>query len=82
MNVIRVFGVGVAVFTYFMLIIIVNVRKTTESKMSILLRIFTNYAQIVTTTVSFSSNNPKFLTNALVPVRNVGDSSTAFMSFD
>jgi len=82
LNAIRVSGVGLAVFLYFMMIIIVNVKKTSESTISILLRILTNYAQIVTTTISFSTKYPDTLTDALVPARNVGDSSSAFMSFD
>ena len=82
MNAIRVFGIGIAVLVFFMLIIIVNVRKTSESTISILLRILTNYAQLVTTTISFSTNYPETLTESLVPAQNVGDSSSAFMSFD
>ncbi|CAI2375458.1 unnamed protein product [Moneuplotes crassus] len=82
MNAIRVFGAVIGVFIFFMIIIFVNVRKTSESQISILLRILTNYAQIITTTISFSSNHPDLLTDALVPVKSVGDSSTAFMSFD
>ena len=35
--------VGIAVFIFFMIIIVVNVKKTSESSMSILLRIMTNY---------------------------------------
>lgn len=65
-----------------MMIIIVNTKKTSESTVSILLRILTNYAQIITTTMSFSSNQPSVLKDLLVPVKNIGDSSTAFMSFD
>jgi len=60
----------------------VNVRKTTESDVSILLRILTNYAQLVTTTISFSTKYPESFTDFLIPARNVGDSSSAFLSFD
>ena len=82
MNAIRVIGVGLLVFLFFMMIIIVNVRKTSESTISILLRILTNYAQLITTTMSFTTQYPDALTDALVPAENVGDSSSAFMSFD
>ena len=82
LNAIRVFGVGFIVFIYFMVIIVVNVRKTTESDVSILLRILTNYAQLVTTTISFSTKYPESFTDFLIPARNVGDSSSAFLSFD
>ena len=82
LNAMRVLGVGVIVFLYFMVIIIVNVRKTTESDVSILLRILTNYAQLVTTTMSFSTKYPESFTDFLLPVQNMGDSSSAFLSFD
>ena len=82
MNAIRVFGVVIVVFVFIMMIIVVNVRKTSESQVSILLRILTNYTQLITSTISFSSSHPDLLSDALVPVKSVGDSSTAFMSFD
>jgi len=65
-----------------MLIIFVNVRKTSENEVSILLRILTNYAQIITTTVSFSTKFPSGFTDILLPAENIGDSSSAFLSFD
>ena len=73
---------GIAVFVYFMMLIIVNARKTTESDLSVLLRILTNYAQLITATMSFSANYPGSLTDFLIPVEIVGDSSEVFMSFD
>jgi len=82
MNAIRVIGAAFAVFLYFMMIIIVNVRKTSESEFSILLRILTNYAQLLTSAMSFSSNFPNAIGDALLPVNSIGDSSEAFMSFD
>jgi len=81
-NALRVFGAGWAVFLYFMMIIVVNVRKTSESQFSVLLRILTNYAQLITTTVSFSTKYPDSFTDILVPVSSIGDSSDVFMSFD
>jgi hypothetical protein len=65
-----------------MIIIIVNVRKTSESSVSILLRILTNYAQIITETISFGSNQPDIISNISIPIDSIGDSSKAFMSFD
>ena len=82
MNALRVFGAAFAVFLYFMMIIVVNVRKTSESQFSVLLRILTNYAQLITTTVSFSTKYPDSFTDVLVPISSIGDSSEVFMSFD
>ena len=81
-NAIRVFVVMLAIFVYFMMIIGINVRKTEESEMSVLFRILTNYAQLITSTLSFSSQYPRFLTDLLLPIKNVGNSSEAFLSFD
>ena len=65
-----------------MIIIVINVRKTEENEISVLFRILTNYAQLITTTISFSTQYPVVLTDLLLPVKNVGDSSDAFLSFD
>ena len=65
-----------------MVIIIVNVRKTIESEVSVLLRILTNYIQIITTTISFSTNYPDSVSSFLAPAKSARKSSEAFMSFD
>ena len=67
---------------FFMVIIVVNVRKTTESQVSILLRILTNYLQLITLTMSFSVSYPDSLIDIFVPVNSIGDSSDTFLSFD
>ncbi|CAI2373860.1 unnamed protein product [Moneuplotes crassus] len=82
LNAIRVIFVGFAVFAYFMVLIIVNVRKTSESEISILLRILTNYVQIISLSLSFSTKYPSSLSDILVPAETVGSSSEAFLSFD
>ena len=65
-----------------MVIIVVNVRKTSESEVSVLLRILTNYLQIISTTMSFSTSYPDTLTDSLVPAQRIGESSESFLSFD
>ena len=82
LNTIRVVGVGLLVFIFFMGIIVINVRKTKESEVSVLFRIMTNYLQLLTTSMSFSSNFPRSLTNIFVPVQRVGGASDTFLSFD
>jgi hypothetical protein len=81
-NTIRVVGVGLVVFVFFMIIIVINVRKTKESEISVLFRIMTNYLQIVTTSMSYTSDFPDTLTSILVPAQKVGGSSETFLSFD
>ena len=82
LNAIRVTGIGLIVFMFFMLIIIINVRKKKESEISTLLRILTNYLQILTTSLSFSVSYPDELLEVFYPVDRVGSSSDTFLSFD
>ena len=65
-----------------MVLIIVNVRKTRESEVSVLLRILTNYLQLVTTSMAFSAKYPSSLTEVFYPVQRMGGSSETFLSFD
>ena len=65
-----------------MVIIVINVRKTQENEVSVLFRILTNYAQLITSTLSFSTQYPTSLTEVLLPIKNIGDSSETFLSFD
>ena len=81
-NGIRVIGLLLFVFTFLMILILINIRKTKESEISILLRIITNYLQILTASMSFNMQYPSELINALSPVSQVGSSSQAFLSFD
>ena len=82
MNAIRVFGLMLIVFSFFMFIIILNVRKTEESRFSVLFRIMTNYLQLVTTSMSMSLSYPPTLTSLSSPITKLGGSSDTFLSFD
>jgi hypothetical protein len=82
MNTIRVLGIGLLVFIFFMVIIIINVRKTKESEVSVLFRIMTNYLQLLSTSMSFSSSFPESLTDIFTPIQRVGGASDTFLSFD
>ena len=81
-NAIRVIGVGVIVFVFFMLMIIINIRKKQESEVSTLMRILTNYLQLIASTLSFSIDYPETFTDIFYPVNRVGSSSETFLSFD
>ena len=56
--------------------------KSEESAVSTLLRIMTNYIQVVTLSLSFSLNYPKYYLDSMLPVRQIGDSTETFLSFD
>ena len=65
-----------------MLLIIINVKKTKESEVSVLFRIMTNYLQLLTTSMSFSTSYPGALSDIFYPAQRVGGSSDTFLSFD
>ncbi|CAI2379095.1 unnamed protein product [Moneuplotes crassus] len=82
LNSLRVFALILLVFVFFMILIITNIRKTSESQLSILMRIMTSYLQIITTSMSMTTKYPSSLADIFVPINRIGDSSQAFVSFD
>ena len=81
-NTIRVFGLWLLVFLFILFTIVLNIRKTSESQLSILLRILTNYMQLISTSMSFTISYPTTITNMFSVFSNIGSSSTTFLSFD
>ena len=81
MNALRVIGVLLLAFIFLMLLIAINIRKTKESQTSILLRIFTNYLQLIAAAMSFNLRFPDSITNIFLPVNKISSSDT-FLSFD
>ena len=81
-NAVRVTGVAIIVFMFFMLLIIINIRKNKESELSTLLRILTNYLQLLSTSLSSNIQYPDSLTSLISPAGRVGSSSDTFLSFD
>ena len=82
LNAIQVVLGGLLVFAFFMLLIIINVRKTEESELSVLFRILTNYLQLTTVSMSINSSYPGVLNGILIPFQRFGGSSEVFLSFD
>jgi hypothetical protein len=56
--------------------------KTKESELSVLLRIMTNYLQLITTSMSLTTNYPSLILDIFGPAQRIGGSSEAFLSFD
>ena len=71
-----------AAFAFLLVLVIIMIRKKHENQTSILLRIFTNYLQLVTASLSFSLNFPDTITDSFGPVDTVGSASDTFLSFD
>ena len=82
MNALRIAGLVALVGSYFIVMIVIGIRKKRESQQSILLRILTNYLQLLTTALSFNLKFPTTLTQIFYPVERIGSSSEAFLSFD
>ena len=78
----RFFGLAILVFSFMMVLIAINVRKRKESEMSVLIRIMTNYLQLMVTIMSFTPVFPNTLFHALAPIKRLGDASETFLSFD
>ena len=81
LNFIRVISLSLLVFAFISWIILINIRKTKESKMSVLFRILTNYLQIISSLLSFDIKYPTTISNLFVPLNMIG-SSEVFLSFD
>ena len=73
---------GTIIFILFMLIIVINVRKKRESEISTLLRIFTNYLQLLTTSLSFNINYPDIFSDIFHYASKIGLSTESMLSFD
>ncbi|CAI2370495.1 unnamed protein product [Moneuplotes crassus] len=82
LNAIRVVGAALLVFAFLCFMIIINIRKTKESNLSVLFRILTNYIQIVSTSISLTANYPSSVTSFFSIVDEIGSSSETFLSFD
>ena len=65
-----------------MIIIVINVRKTEESQLSVLLRLLTNYLQLISTSLTMNSSYPETFANIFIPAKRIGSSSESFLSFD
>lgn len=82
LNAIRVIGVGLLVFLFLMGLIILNIRKRKDSPVSVLSRIFTNYLQLIATSLTFELQFPEALIDVLGPINALGSSNQSFLSFD
>ena len=75
-------GLMILMIIFLVILILVNLSKTEESEKSVLMRIMTNYLQVITTFLSFNINFPNVLGQIFAPVDKLGSTSTPFISFD
>ena len=69
-------------FAYLLVLIIFTIRKKKENETSVLLRIMTNYLQLVSAAYSFNLKFPDGFSEIFGSIEIVGASSDAFLSFD
>lgn len=72
----------ILVLSFLTLLIVMNIRKNKESQTSTLMRILTNYLQVISTALAYDANYPNEITSMFVPGDIIGSSSEAFVSID
>jgi hypothetical protein len=60
----------------------VNLQKREDSNISVLMRIMTNYMQILAAALSFNLHFPEYMTEAFSGAKRLGGSSEVLLSFD
>ncbi len=81
-NALRISVLLVIIIAFFIGVIYFNMRTKKDSPQSILMRILTNYVQIVTAAASFNLTFPKSLEAMFTGVKTVGESAQVFLSVD
>ena len=81
-NAFKVIGLWFLVLLFLIIQIVMNLRKREESQISILMRILTNYLQVITAVLSFNIKFPSILTEVFSPINKIGSSSEPFISLD
>ena len=82
LNIIRILGVILAILAFLTVLILININKKSESQVSILMRILTNYLQVISVTLTMSVNYPDEIYDIFTPGEMIGSSSESFVSFD
>lgn len=82
LNFFRLFGLLVLLVIFVIIIIWSNIRTKKESPQAILIRILTNYFQIITSAASFNLTFPSSLEGFFEGVKTVGESAKIFLSVD
>ena len=82
LNAIRIVGIMILVLAYLTYLIAINLKRSAESQTTTLMRILTNYLQVVSTVIAFNTNYPESFTDLFTPAEMIGVSSEAFVSVD
>ena len=69
-------------FTFLTTLIIILIRKKKENQTSILLRIFANYLQLISITLTFKVKFPVSFTQIFGGIDTLGSTSDTYLSYD
>ena len=72
------------VLAFMMFMIIINIRKTSESQVSVLFRIIVNYAQVLSFSLTMAINMPHLdiVDDIFTPIRTIGTASEQMVSLE
>ena len=59
-----------------------NIQKKEDSNISVLMRIMTNYLQVLAAALAYNLQFPTYVLDVLSSARQIGNSSGVFLSFD
>ena len=82
LNALKFIVIVIAAFAFLMIMIILILRKRKENQTSILIRILTNYFQLISLSMSFNLKFQSSLTQAFNVLDTIGSSSDTFLSYD
>ena len=72
----------IVILTYLTYLISINLMKSSESQIATVMRILTNYLQVISTILTFDANFPNTMIEAFQPVDMIGSSSESLVSLD
>ena len=84
LSILQSFIYFVFVLAFMMFMIIINIKKTSESQVSVLFRILVNYAQVLSFTLTMAINipSPDIIYDIFTPIRSIGQASERMVSFE
>jgi len=81
-NIVKIGGVFILLIAAVCVLLYVNLRKADESESSVVLRIMTNYVQIVGTIATFNLSWPTYLAHFFNVASTVNEATESYISFD
>ena len=81
-NALKFWGLIILSFAFLTILIVILIRKKRENQTSILMRIMTNYVQLISVSMTFKVKFPVSLTQLFGPINLFGSTSDTYLSYD